>query len=434
MAYASTPERLASWKEFHERVLRNILFYKLPAIILTKETPKEAVCVVFEKVNTGGVPLNVFELLTATFAADGFRLKDDWDQRVRVLHARHSLQGIESTDFLQAVTLLATRGRRETFVPTGSEQVAPGISAKRKDVLRLSLPDYSRWADDVTDALEWCAKFLAEQRIFRASDVPYKTQLVPLAAIKVILGDAADTHAAKAKLRQWFWCGVMGELYGGTTETRFSRDVEQVVPWVESDGRLPITVSEATFRAARLLTMRTRNGAAYKGAYALLMKSDCQDWIKNEPINMATFFDQQLDIHHIFPKAWCDKNRIDPARRESIVNKTPLAYSTNRSIGGRSPSEYLQTVERQAGLSATELDRVIERHAIDPAHLRSADFDSFFDDRSERLLALIEEAMGKPPIREDATEGDPAQFEDEPDDLDDELVTREADLVRTPDA
>ena len=171
--------------------------------------------------------------------------------------------------------------------------------------------------------------------------------------------------------------------------------------------------------------MRTRNGAAYKGAYALLMKSDCQDWIKNEPINMATFFDQQLDIHHIFPKAWCDKNRNDPARRESIVNKTPSAYSTNRSIGGRSPSEYLQTVERQAGLSATELDRVIERHAIDPAHLRSADFDSFFDDRSERLLELIEEAMGKWRIREDATEGDPAQFEDEPDDLDDELVMRE---------
>lgn len=51
----------------------------LPVIILSKENPKEAVCQVFEKVNTGGVSLNVFELLTATFAADEFDLKKDYD-------------------------------------------------------------------------------------------------------------------------------------------------------------------------------------------------------------------------------------------------------------------------------------------------------------------------------------------------------------------
>ncbi len=30
------------------------------------------------KVNTGGVVLNAFELLTATYAAENFRLRDDW--------------------------------------------------------------------------------------------------------------------------------------------------------------------------------------------------------------------------------------------------------------------------------------------------------------------------------------------------------------------
>lgn len=52
--------------------------YMLPVIIMKKENPKEAVCQVFEKVNTGGVSLTVFELLTATFAADEFDLKTDW--------------------------------------------------------------------------------------------------------------------------------------------------------------------------------------------------------------------------------------------------------------------------------------------------------------------------------------------------------------------
>ncbi len=35
-------------------------------------------CLVFEKVNTGGVQLSVFELVTATYAADSFNLRRDW--------------------------------------------------------------------------------------------------------------------------------------------------------------------------------------------------------------------------------------------------------------------------------------------------------------------------------------------------------------------
>ena len=44
-----------------------------------KQTPKIAVCQVFEKVNTGGVSLTVFELVTAGFAADGYNLREDWE-------------------------------------------------------------------------------------------------------------------------------------------------------------------------------------------------------------------------------------------------------------------------------------------------------------------------------------------------------------------
>ena len=69
--YVSTDSsRWDTWASFEEDVLKNVNDYKLPVIRLAKETPKEAVCTVFEKVNTGGVALNVFELLTATYAGD----------------------------------------------------------------------------------------------------------------------------------------------------------------------------------------------------------------------------------------------------------------------------------------------------------------------------------------------------------------------------
>lgn len=46
--------------------------YQVPVIELKRETPKEAVCLVFERVNTGGVALTVFDLLTASFAAENY--------------------------------------------------------------------------------------------------------------------------------------------------------------------------------------------------------------------------------------------------------------------------------------------------------------------------------------------------------------------------
>jgi hypothetical protein len=63
--------------KFRRQVVEPFRNYALPVISLRKETSKEAVCLVFEKVNTGGVPLSVFELITATRAADGFNLRDD---------------------------------------------------------------------------------------------------------------------------------------------------------------------------------------------------------------------------------------------------------------------------------------------------------------------------------------------------------------------
>ena len=422
-------QRLDRWTTFQDRVLKEITEYKVPVIRLTKGTSKEAVCTVFEKVNTGGVPLNVFELLTATFASDDFRLKDDWEKRRSALDKRPVLRSFESTDFLQVIALLTTRARREAHHAAGKpSSEAPGISCKRRDILRLSLDDYQIWAEPVSQALDWCHEFLSQEHLFRAQDLPYRTQLVPLAAIRVLLGNSLEAHAKRAMIRRWYWSGVLGEMYGGTTETRFARDVEQVIPWLDG-GPEPSTVLDANFRAARLLTLKTRNSAAYKGIYALLMESECLDWIKHQPMNMASFFDYKIDIHHIFPKDWCGKNGIDHDRQESIVNKTAISYDTNRIIGGKSPADYVKVLEKKSGVEGEDLNKVLATHFIDPSALRSADFESFFTQRRSALISIISNAMGKPVVEDVdplAEAAEAALYEAEADDVtDDELVPQE---------
>ncbi|MFY9433333.1 MAG: DUF262 domain-containing protein [Thermacetogeniaceae bacterium] len=77
-------DKIIFWDKFEDRIINSFNKYMLPVIIMKKENPKEAVCQVFEKVNTGGVPLNVFELLTESFAAEDFDLKQDWQKSLRV--------------------------------------------------------------------------------------------------------------------------------------------------------------------------------------------------------------------------------------------------------------------------------------------------------------------------------------------------------------
>lgn len=395
-------DKMRLFDEFEREVIKRFEQYQVPVIELKKETPKEAVCLVFERVNTGGVALNVFELLTASFAADDFQLRDDWNAREQRLKSQHPvLRTLQNDDFLQAISLVVTQARRRQALASGTaEESAPGISCKRKDILKLDVGDWQMWADRVEAGFVRAARFLYGQKIFKAQDLPYRTQLVPLAAIFVDLGEYGESEGARQKIARWFWCGVLGELYGGGYESRFARDLPEVVGWVRGDAIEPTTIQESSFQPNRLLTLRTRNSAAYKGLYALLMRDGGRDFRTGEPIEAQTFFDDKVDIHHIFPEKWCKAADIAPGIFNSIINKTALAARTNRQIGGRAPSVYLPAIEKAAGVSAAQMDEVLRSHCIEPKALRAERFWDFFAARAEALLTRIEAATGKTIARE----------------------------------
>ncbi len=389
--------------------------YNIPAIELDTSTSKAAVATVFEKVNTGGLPLNVFELLTATFAGDkayydkhghDFRLNDDWHETKLKFANYPVLSAVESTDFLQAITMLTTL--RANRADTSGR--SPAVSAKREDMLELELDDYLQWRDPLREAFVWASTLLADLHIFDTRFLPYPKQLVPLAAIKVELGNDASLIGVRERLMQWFWCGILGELYGGAIETRFVRDLEQVPAWSrKTDGALtPRTVQDANFVESRLHSLRTRGAAAYKGIYAILLGNGARDWLHDQAFDKVQYVNLAVDIHHIFPKKWCTENEIDDERRESIVNKTPLSAVTNRTIGGAAPDAYLLAIERKAKIDASFLDNLLRTHLVDPQALRTSDFDAHFARRREALVQLVEKAIGKP-VQRDVDAGKPEE-------------------------
>ena len=386
------------YEKFNQTFMSEFGNYDLPVISLDKETPKEAVCTVFEKVNTGGVTLSMFELVTASFAAqdENFSLRENWDTRKRRLHDSYgALQRIEGDQFLQAVTLLITQERRKRLIEEGRPQNRiPAINCRKVDILGLDVCDYHNWANRVENGFVEAAKFLLNQFVFTKQDVPYTSQLVPLAALHVELGAELEPAKAKAKLEKWFWSGIFGEAYGGAVETQYANDLAQVAVWVRG-GPEPTLVNEANFVPERLLSLRTRNSAAYKGLYALQMKSGAADWRTANPLLSATWYQGNIDIHHIFPKAWCNRSTppIPPWLYNSIINKTPIDATTNQKIGGSAPSVYLHSLEKD--IDKEMLYDILRSHWLNPELLAADQFADCFVERGEAMLKLIGQAMGK---------------------------------------
>ena len=383
--YNYNQEIIKEFTEFNKKIIMQTLQYKIPVISLGKDTPKEAVCQVFENVNTGGVSLTVFELVTAIFAMDDFELRKDWEERKAKYFDGDLLSCITATDFLTACTLLSTYKKGGT------------VSCKKKDVLNLSLKDYNNFADALSEGFVEAEKILQEERVFSNKDLPYSTQLIPLAALCTLLsnGNRIKVTNIKNKIRQWYWCGVFGELYGGANETRYVNDVVGVMNWIENNGNVPKTIQESYFNPTRLLTLQSRQSAAYKGIMALILKNHCKDFISGREMDFTVYKSENIDIHHIFPRSYCEKNNLSKEKWNSVVNKTPISYSTNREIGGVAPSEYLKKIEEKGQVNYNSLNDYLQTHLIDVSAARSNDFEKHIVLRAKLLLDAIEKATGK---------------------------------------
>ena len=402
---AAYPERFSRYMQFRTQIVAAFRSYLVPVIELKKETSKEAICLVFEKVNTGGVQLSVFELVTAQYAADGFNLRRDWygEGNAKGRHARLAnkplLKDTAATEFLQGISVLHTFECQQQDLANGKTgKEVTGVSAKREHILSMPLNAYEKWADKLANGFLEADGFLRQMGFHNPTFLPYRPQIVPLAAVLTLIGERWLEPVIQDQLTRWFWCGVFGELYGSATESRIALDLQQLMRWINDPATpLPATIAAANFQPSRLESMRNRISAAYRGLYVLLQQQGAKDFFWKARMIDIDRNEKGIDIHHIFPRKWCEDHGIGPAVFNSIVNKTAISYKANRKIGGSAPSLYLAQLEndRAVQLSSATMDAILETHCINPSVLRADDFQGFFVDRRNRLLSLIEAAMGK---------------------------------------
>lgn len=378
-------------EKFEREIIENFKYYSMPVIEVNGEMSRVEVCILFQKVNSGGTELNAFDLVNTMFAAEDFYLGDHYGEIKQQLSHLPMLDNFQNTDWLQAVTLCVTLNRRLNAIEAGVTPL-PGFGCRVFDIYSLTLDEYKNFSPIVIDGLKQAAKFVYTLGFQHAKDIPYLIQLTMLATILGIIGKPNSN--VRSQLEKWWFTGLFTERYAGNGINHISSDILELYEYLLGNSQPPNLFKSPLFNSQRLLEINQRRGAIYCGLNALLRKNGAVDLLSGEELRHVKEFDIPIECHHIFPKAWCKQASINEKRYNSLINLTPIREETNGFLGGKAPSHYLNKLVSQ-GISKRQINEALKTHLIDPETLWSDDFEAFFEARTSALQGLIQRVMGR---------------------------------------
>jgi len=389
---------LKEWDNLVKPWLDRIRLYPFPVVDLNPDLPLGAICHIFEKVNSTGIPLDVFDLCNAILWAQGFYLNEKWHETIayfkqnRIMPMLQQPSGAHSfsgASFLMSLALLNSLSKKVSFPNKGYS-----VNCRKQDLMDLKKDDVKKWWDALKDGYAEASKFLINQGVFSERIMPYSTLIIPLTAIFAYLKKTqsnTSVQAAWPKIERWYWCSIFSQRYSSQVEYGSAQDFEQVINWVNG-GDAPVVVKAFTFRSDYLQEITSIRNVIYKGVLCLICRNHAKDFGGGGELSIDLIYETRQDHHHIFPTAAANKAGITDKRVNTLVNKTLISASVNRSIGGRLPSQYIPLL--QSKIPETDMSAVLASHEINIELLKSDLWEDYIKDRRERLRSLIEAVCG----------------------------------------
>lgn len=343
----------AEWRDGWTAAVAAFQTFEVPLVELPRVDDSDSesigrVCAIFEKLNSTGVDLSVYDLLTARLYRSGVRLHDLWAEAIAAHPRLRDWSKGKADEHKFGVLVLRTLA------------LLRGLDPKPKILIDLSPADFEadwrRAAAAIDRALELITLVAPDGfGVFASKWLPGFGLLPVLAALRSEIDDRRLGEEERAQLRRWYWCNVFMERYSSAVESKSRKDyLEMTRHWLE-DGPEP-----EVFRMARDLIgapgFRIRDSASYasarySGAFCLLALRNARDWRRGEDIRL-----QELQDHHIFPKAFLKRHGIDKRIEvNTIANRTLISDETNRKIKDKAPAEYVVDHEVFPAGARTEL-------------------------------------------------------------------------------
>ncbi|MCH8974034.1 MAG: DUF262 domain-containing protein [Chloroflexi bacterium] len=362
-----------AWETFRE--------YVVPVVTI-HDAPIEKVGTIFERINTRGTRLTIFDLMVAATwkSAKGqeFDLRDHVDSLL-VRLADKDYDGVEDVTVLRTLAVVHKgSARREAIVRLRDESTASLLTI----------------LDKAGGALARAVDFLATEVAAKSSDfLPYERQLILLA---YIMSQKQHLSAsAVGTLRRWFWRTSFSERYRTGGEALFDEDLSVGLAALAHSSQLD-RFGEAPTKQFFVSSQFRRSAAVALAFAALLGTHSPRNLTNGLAIDVGSALSEfnRKEFHHIFPQAFLKAQGVNPERINALANICMLTATENKNIGNQAPSIYLARSVQDLGQE--EFDAVSESNLIPTAAIARAladDYDGFLDARAEHLAKKVAELV-----------------------------------------
>lgn len=346
--------------------------YSIPVVTVTEPTI-EQVASIFERINSTGTKLTVFDLMiAATWSAD-FDLRTEFHGSLEELGEKE--YGDVSPVAMLQVLAAHTQG-----------------SAKKETILGLrkqSATDLREKMATVREAMKKAVDFLVNDvHVKSLNFLPYERQLVVISY--VYSKKTKLTAAENDVLRRWFWRTSFAERYRRGGEGLFDEDLRKVIEAFKDPKVLASFGNPPT--AKNLIAAEFRKGSALASALvALLASASPRNLVNGSAIDTAKALStyNRKEFHHVFPQAYLRGRGVPIEETNSLVNFCLLAAEQNKLISDRPPAEYIPEIEQALG---NQFIPVLESNLI-PASavskLKANDYAGFQEVRGKYLAEMI---------------------------------------------
>ena len=386
-----------------EKLKHFISEFEIPYIVLPSSIELPQVADIFEKINTKGKNLSVFDILIATLSKYDIDLRRLWDD---VIKKYPVFKTYNSEDKLPIYILQSIALYYHDLSLCGKEDLLKMYSTivEPKNLI----------FDEVWDEMaEWVSKaiFKLENHndgfgVRGKKSLSYMPAIPILAALLRNVDDRKNKNVCHSKIKRWYWSSIFSEMYSSGVDSQLTADYRGMAGWKDESGKTVqgwfdddtrILKSVENFSRGLLNTINlkdVKNGAIFKGILSLVALEGAQDFDTGQhSINDSS------DRHHIFPKQQFSKQSSNV---NSILNITWLSEDTNRKIiRAKKPSVYTSKfLEKNHNNDQEKFQKeILDRHFINKnafEYMLNDDFDNFIKEREKEILRKIAEVVGIP--------------------------------------
>lgn len=355
------------------------------ATITIKDYPIEIACDVFARINTGGKPLTLFEIMVAmTYdEARGFDLALKYEEliygsdEVSKSLVRAKFETIPAATVLQAVAAIAVG------------------SIRAKDILKIGREKFITNWDPMVSSMFSAVDFIRTTLHVPVSQLlPYSSLLVPLTYFFYKNDNKRPTETQSKLLKQFFYWVGLNWRYSGSTETKIAEDLKKIAQ-ILKERKPKYPGDELTVSAEDIAETWFSAGNSYiKTILCLLASQKPKNLDDNSDVildNSNLKIASSRNYHHFFPKAFVNKN-FKESEPNLVANITLIDSASNNKIRAKAPSLYVGEFEgTNSKLSAT-----LKSHFIGSPKTYGVlddDYDKFIDKRSAAIAAALNEAL-----------------------------------------